>query len=1489
MKDSVRCRYPRNLLLTLILTFNIVVISGTDSFSRQTVKILTAKDYVQLINAAVPALKDFTICVDIRPDTSPRFWTVFSYREADPSNSIVLGLVGSAKALKMYHLGNTYEFDCELPLSSWHSVCSTWNSLTRKLEVYVNGSCVFTIASGNFKQMKGNGTLVLGINHSVQGGEIINADVYNFIGNIYNFQLWDSRRPSDSLSDCSNGNIVNWTREIWKFNEDRLIEDTSLRCAKAEDMLTTAGSTTARTSLGSSTTGIPTTRAPEKSTTSQIVKSESTPNTSIFSTKPGMSSTHNSASSLTSSTSEPNSSEAHTTLALPEQSTNNTTSLELDTTSVQPSDQTPEPTSSEHNTTTVPLPVPTAEATSSDVSTAPLPGSTSNTASSIASTQRLSDITTNESSKNTPSSKSPFSTGSSTTGIPTTRAPEESTTSQIVKSESIPNTSVFSTKPGMSSTHNSASSLTSSTSEPNSSETHTTLALPGQSTNNTTSLELYTTSVWPSDQTPEPTSSEHNTTTVPLPVPTAEATSSDVSTAPLPGSTSNTASSIASTQDLATTQRLSDNTTNESSQNTPLSKSPFPTDKSSATSTGPPGNLPSTSGVSTNISNGTTSIWTYYTTEPQVGSTTKTSTMDTSTAASTVTFYMLLMDISVLSPNGILDLEQVANITKNLMDVILEDTEFLVVQFNVEDELSNEPWKSQSQKSNRKRRETNGDAVDFNVESKAIIRAISPDPPESLAIKLEKLLESQDYSDAEATLNLSVVYVQIIVPGTCPPETTYSSEKGVYKWVEKNPTETARVQCSKNSKTQATRYCNVNITTEKAEWEKPNLDRCPSFDPLPNSIQDLQSIPVTPANAVYMAIHIWNITSNSGAISKEDTKIILSKVYNIVEMGETDLSVARTTLDIIDSILLKAVGLREFTNRILNVTEEIGYQMDFSGLEANMTAQTLALSVTKVNFSEFQEIFFTVTSYVDGMNPEITMEKVPADEAVAFIHLPGSVQDHTSTSTATVQFNFFGKRSIFEEYDESNLVLNTYVVSASVSNTRIQGLKDPVDITLRHVFQNKEKLPVHCVFWDFHTNNGHGGWNATGCRVTFTNANYTTCHCSHLTHFGVLLDISRSGINAVDGHILSILSYVACGIASLFLGIALVTYCVFKQLRRDYPSKILMNLSSALFLLNLLFLLNTWLSSFRSYGLCIASAALLHYFLLAAFTWMGLEAVHMYFAFVKVFNLYIHNYILKFCIAGWGIPAIIVAIVLVIDLDFYGGGSDYTHYAVSQDNSDLFCWIQDDIVFYVTVVAYFCAMFLVNICMFIVVLVQINSLKFKKKKDWRSLFLHDVKSAISIAFLLGITWGFAFFAWGPVRIAFLYLFSIFNTLQGFFIFVFHCLIKENVRRQWRMHLCCGKFRLDNYSDWSRLSNAEAKQNGCTHTSPSDSFQSTRSNTTVSTSNASSLSSFTRDEFTGRSFVNGGIFISSAQLAPPNRATIHPDARGILSFLDLDLQ
>ena len=57
----------------------------------------------------------------------------------------------------------------------------------------------------------------------------------------------------------------------------------------------------------------------------------------------------------------------------------------------------------------------------------------------------------------------------------------------------------------------------------------------------------------------------------------------------------------------------------------------------------------------------------------------------------------------------------------------------------------------------------------------------------------------------------------------------------------------------------------------------------------------------------------------------------------------------------------------------------------------------------------------------------------------------------------------------------------------------------------------------------------------------------------------------------------------------------------------------------------------------------------------------------------------------------------------------------------------------------------------------------------------------SIKSAVVLFPLLGVTWLFGILALDRKTIAFQYLFAIFNSLQGFFIFIFHCLLNSEVR------------------------------------------------------------------------------------------------------------
>uniref|UniRef100_A0A3B3VDW4 G-protein coupled receptors family 2 profile 2 domain-containing protein n=1 Tax=Poecilia latipinna TaxID=48699 RepID=A0A3B3VDW4_9TELE len=123
----------------------------------------------------------------------------------------------------------------------------------------------------------------------------------------------------------------------------------------------------------------------------------------------------------------------------------------------------------------------------------------------------------------------------------------------------------------------------------------------------------------------------------------------------------------------------------------------------------------------------------------------------------------------------------------------------------------------------------------------------------------------------------------------------------------------------------------------------------------------------------------------------------------------------------------------------------------------------------------------------------------------------------------------------------------------------------------------------------------------------------------------------------------------------------------------------------------------------------------------------------------------------------------------------------------------------NNIFYYVTVVGFILLIFLGNMGVFIVVLIQIKKMRANKPLAKSRTALQDLRAVASLTVLLGLTWSLGFFSFEPVRMVMMYLFAICNSFQGFFVFVFHCLMKENVRKQWKAHLCCGRFRVNETS------------------------------------------------------------------------------------------
>ncbi|CAJ1077758.1 adhesion G-protein coupled receptor G6 isoform X4 [Xyrichtys novacula] len=626
-----------------------------------------------------------------------------------------------------------------------------------------------------------------------------------------------------------------------------------------------------------------------------------------------------------------------------------------------------------------------------------------------------------------------------------------------------------------------------------------------------------------------------------------------------------------------------------------------------------------------------------------------------------------------------------------------------------------------------------------------------------------------------------------------------------YRWPESRPTITQYLPCFPNKDQSTSRTCLISPQNFSSYWSDADVSNC----------TDIDTILVSAENAAEVAVQLAVITNNE--LSNLEVSKVVTKVKELVNVAKINSSLASTVVTIISNVMSSSESaLAATSEKALKTVDELVQKIEFDGPSISITSKHLAVGISALNTSMFNGTSFSAFIPPNTTDPQIDFESERTNP-LAQVVLPPSLLSSVSlteadrSSLSRINFMFFSSTNLFQKEQHSR-ALNSYVVASSVGNFSISDLKEPVEIQIAHLSEQPALNPV-CMFWDFSMNDGAGGWNGEGCRVSKESTNNkTVCLCNHLTHFGILMDISGAAphIGARNNKILTFITYIGCGISAIFSAATLLTYIAFEKLRRDYPSKILMNLSTSLLFLNMVFLLDGWLASLETQWLCLSVAVLLHYFLLTSFTWMGLESIHMYIALVKVFNTYIRRYILKFCIVGWGFPAVLVGIVVSVDKNLYGL-QEYGK-GESGEGSSEFCWIQNSVVFYVTCVGYFCLVFLLNVAMFVVVMLQICGRNGKRSnRTLREEVLRNLRSVISLTFLLGMTWGFALFAWGPVNLAFMYLFAIFNSLQGLFIFIFHCALKENVQKQWRRYLCCGRFRLSDNSDWSKTATNNTKK------------------------------------------------------------------------------
>ncbi|KAM5187380.1 LOW QUALITY PROTEIN: adhesion G protein-coupled receptor E2-like [Callospermophilus lateralis] len=352
-------------------------------------------------------------------------------------------------------------------------------------------------------------------------------------------------------------------------------------------------------------------------------------------------------------------------------------------------------------------------------------------------------------------------------------------------------------------------------------------------------------------------------------------------------------------------------------------------------------------------------------------------------------------------------------------------------------------------------------------------------------------------------------------------------------------------------------------------------------------------------------------------------------------------------------------------------------------------------------------------------------------------------------------------------------VLLSDVVSAFLSSNDTQNLSSPVTFTFSHpLVTPAPRHKVLCVFWDHSQNGSH--WTTAGCRTVSTGGGSTTCHCTHLSSFAVLM---------VHYHVQDndpVLDFITCmglGMSLLCLVLAALTFLLCRAIQNTSTS-LHLQLSLCLLLAHLLFL--TAIDRTQPKVLCAVTAGALHYLYLASFTWMLLEGL---FLFLTTRNLTVlssssRNRLMRRLMfpVGYGVPAAIVAVSAVARPHLYGTSTR--------------CWLRPEQGFMWGFLGPVCAISSVNMVFFLMTLCIVKSKLSSINRDVSTLQNTRVLTfkAMAHLFILGCTWCLGVLQVGSLAPVMAYLFTIVNSLQGVFIFLVYCLLSQQVQEQYRTWL-----------------------------------------------------------------------------------------------------
>ncbi|XP_062822748.1 adhesion G-protein coupled receptor F3 [Anolis carolinensis] len=327
-----------------------------------------------------------------------------------------------------------------------------------------------------------------------------------------------------------------------------------------------------------------------------------------------------------------------------------------------------------------------------------------------------------------------------------------------------------------------------------------------------------------------------------------------------------------------------------------------------------------------------------------------------------------------------------------------------------------------------------------------------------------------------------------------------------------------------------------------------------------------------------------------------------------------------------------------------------------------------------------------------------------------------------------------------------------------------------------------EEGVAECVFWNHSLVGGEGAWSTEGCRTSMTTEGATNCTCRHLTSFSVLMSAGPVPSSAA----LTVLSTVGlCASVVALMATLLIYYLVWTSVVKNKVSYFryttLANLAFSLLLASLCFLTASRLTAGHESPLCVAAAFFCHFFYLATFFWMLVQALMLFHQLVFVFHQLSMSAVAPAMLAlGYLCPLAIAAATMA------------AAFPARQYLQEGLCWLSARskalYAFSIPVLA----IVAVNLAVLVVVLMKLMrpSVSEAPPGEERRALVGLFKALLVLTPVFGLTWGLGVITMtGQASPATHYAFTLLNAFQGVFILIFGCLMDRKVRGALAQRFC----------------------------------------------------------------------------------------------------